>query len=118
MTSAFNETSPTQAFSLAQSYAEDALTGWRIPTEEEGRLLYSAYNDSPSGSSPLEKLLGSSSASSVALVDDKGEKLRYLCADAKKTYSFGVNSILAAGKTVKTYHLRLVKTVKVIVSQP
>lgn len=118
MTSAFNETNPSQAFSLAQSYAEDALTGWRIPSEDEGRLLYSAYNDSSSGSSPLEKLLGSSSASPVALVDDKGEKLRYLCADAKKTYSFGVNSVLAAGKTIKTYHLRLVKTVKVIVSQP
>lgn len=113
-TSAFNQSVPAEAFDIASSYAESTLSGWRVPTEAEGRILFQSYNSFEEGeSSPLAALVATASADPICIVDDKGEKVRYLCADAEKTYSFSVNSILNAGKTVKNYHLRLVRKVKV-----
>ncbi len=118
LTSVSNESSPTMAFEIAKGYSEAGLQGWRIPTEDEGRLLYRAYNelvvlDDGTVSAPLPLLLESMDAVMVSLTQENGDKVRYLCADASKTFSFGVNSILSAGKTVKNYHLRLVRSVKV-----
>ncbi len=115
MTSATNQSSPTLAFDLEDEYLESGLAGWRIPTEDEARILYQAYRimDAGSSASSLAKVLDSVKADPIVLTDEKGENVRYLCAEAKKTYSYSSSSVLAAGKTVKSYHLRLVRTVKV-----
>lgn len=110
-TSATNTSSPTHAFDIAQSYAEADLTsGWRIPTTEEGKLISASYVEDPTF---FDKLLDSADADPVVLTDQKGNNLRYLCEGAMKTYSFKNTTISNAGATVKTYHLRLVRSVRV-----
>ena len=50
-------------------------------------------------------------------VDDKGKNVRYLCEGARYTFTFsGTSGITAAGKTVTTYRLRLVKRVRFILN--
>lgn len=119
LTSAFNTSSPTSAFSTAQEYSEYALSSWRIPTEEEATALRNAYTSDPDR---MDALIEEAQGSAVVLTDDKGNNLRYLCADAEKTFSFkqgsSYNSIKSAGTTVKTYRLRLVTTVRVVVANP
>ena len=48
--------------------------------------------------------------------DEKNNNVRYLCEDATKTYSFkdgsSYNGVKDAGATVTTYHLRLVKHIR------
>lgn len=114
LTSAFNTSSPTTAFTTAQEYAEYAIASWRIPTEEEATILRNAYVGDPD---KMDALIEEAQGSAVVLTDDKGNNLRYLCADAEKTFSFkqgsSYNSIKSAGATVKTYRLRLVTTVRV-----
>lgn len=110
LTSALNTITPTQASALASSYTEYDLIGWRIPTEAEARTLSSLYREH---TDLFDSLLLEAQASPVVLTDDKGNNLRYLCADATKTYSFKNSTITNAGATVKNYHLRLVRIVRV-----
>lgn len=110
LTSALNTITPTQASALASSYSEYDLIGWRIPTEVEARTLSSLYREH---TDLFDDLLLEAQASPVVLTDDKGNNLRYLCEDATKTYSFKNSTITNAGATVKNYHLRLVRTVRV-----
>ena len=110
LTSALNTITPTQASALASSYSEYDLTGRRIPTEAEARTLSSLYREH---TDLFDSLLLEAQASPVVLTDDKGNNLRYLCEDATKTYSFKNSTITNAGATVKNYHLRLVRTVRV-----
>ncbi len=115
MTSALNTSTPSDAEFIASEYEEDELDHWRIPTEGEGRMLYHLYNVYESNTATetrLAKALSSIQADPI-VEEEKGKKVRYLCENAEKTYSFTVNSVLKAGKTVKTYHLRLVQIVKV-----
>ena len=100
----------TQASALASSYTEYDLIGWRIPTEAEARTLSSLYREH---TDLFDSLLLEAQASPVVLTDDKGNNLRYLCEDATKTYSFKNSTITNAGATVKNYHLRLVRIVRV-----
>ena len=114
LTSAANTETPTTAFSLAAHYSEADLSAWRIPSADEALLLRKAYIDQPDR---LETLIDDLQADAVVLTDEKGNNLRYLCADASKTFSFksgsSYNSIKEAGATVKSYRLRLVTTVQV-----
>ena len=110
LTSALNTITPTQASALASSYSEYDLIGWRIPTEAEARTLSSLYREH---TDLFDDLLLEAQASPVVLTDDKGNNLRYLCEDATKTYSFKNSTITNAGATVKNYHLRLVRIVRV-----
>lgn len=110
LTSALHADAPTTATSLAQGYTEFDLTGWRIPTEAEARQLSQLYRDDPD---TFDQLLSEAQAAPVVLTDDKGNNLRYLCEDALKTYSFKNNTVTNAGATVRTYHLRLVRTIQV-----
>lgn len=61
----------------------------------------------------FDQALTNAQADPIVLTDAKGNNLRYLCSEAQKTYSFKNSTISNAGATIKTYHLRLVRTVKV-----
>lgn len=108
--SAFNESGSYSAADYAEVYVEDGLDGWAIPTEAQARQLYSIYNQH---SDALAAAIQSAGADPVYTIDESGKNVRYLCENAEKTFSFKTNSILAAGKTVKDYHLRLVRNVTI-----
>lgn len=118
LTSALYAAEPSVAQDIADAYVEDGLSDWRIPTEQEAILLHKAYNvyaTETSVQTLLESALSAAGADPIVLAE-KGEKVRYLCEKAEKTYSYYVASILTAGTKVKTYHLRLVRSVKVTTS--
>lgn len=114
LTSALNAETPDMASGLATNYQEGALASWRIPTEDEARQLRAAYLAHPDS---FEDLLAQSGGDPVAITDGKGNNIRYLCAEARHTYSFkpgsAYNAIKEAGASVRDYHLRLVTTVRV-----
>lgn len=114
VTSAYNAETPTQATGIAANYTEFGLSSWNIPTEEEARKLRNAYL---SDATLFDNLLTEAKASPIVLNDDKGNNIRYLCDEAKSTYSFkagnSYNPIKEAGAKVTTYHLRLIKKVRV-----
>lgn len=111
MTSALNTENPTTAFKEAEDYAEYSITGWTIPTEDQARLLYSAYQNEHDGIT-LEEIIANAKGTAIALTEGS-ENARYLCAGAEKTFGFYSNRITAAGKAAKNYHLRLVKALHV-----
>lgn len=114
LTSALNAETPGMASGLATDYQEGVLASWRIPTEDEARQLRAAYLAHPDS---FEDLLAQSGGDPVAITDGKGNNIRYLCAEARHTYSFkpgsAYNAIKEAGASVRDYHLRLVTTVRV-----
>lgn len=97
----------TEMADVANAYAEDALTSWSVPTEEQVRTLRTAYagafdalNDQITrlGGFPIE-------------VYSTSQNARYLCAEGTKTYNWAKSgSVTTAGTSVK-YRLRLVKVV-------
>ena len=114
LTSALNAETPGMASGLATNYQEGPLASWRIPTDDEARQLRAAYLAHPDS---FEDLLAQSGGDPVAITDGKGNNIRYLCAEARHTYSFkpgsAYNAIKEAGASVRDYHLRLVTTVRV-----
>lgn len=114
VTSALHATTPQMASQLAQTYSEHDLAIWRIPTDEEARQLREAYI---TYSDDFDYCLQQAQGSAIVLTDDKGNNIRYLCADAQHTFSFktgtSYNAIKNAGASIKNYHLRLVKTIRV-----
>lgn len=114
MTSALYEQDPTVATNLAKTYTEGDISAWSIPSTDEARLLKSVWNTSTI--STLNSVVASAGGKNIELYEGTGNA-RYLCEDATHTFSFVTSSsITAAGKTVKTYRLRLVKRVKFVVS--
>lgn len=114
-TAAQNMTYPTTALDIASTYSEFELqSGWRVPTAEEAVLLRNVYLDY---TDEIDNLIASAQADPIVLTDEKGNNLRYLCDEARKTFSFkagsSYNSIRDAGGTVKNYRLRMVTTVRV-----
>lgn len=116
LTSALYESDATVAQRLVDGYVENGLSGWSIPSNDEVRNLRAVWSSENIGSlnSALATISGSTA---VSVTDEEGKNVRYLCEGA--TYSYGWakgSSILAAGKTVKTYRLRAVKKVRFVVS--
>lgn len=114
MTSALHATTPYMASEAAQNYQEAALASWRIPTEDEARLLREQYLLAPAH---WNDVLASAEGDTIVLTDEKGANVRYLCQDGQRTYSYkpgsSYNAVKDAGTSVKDYHLRLVTTVRV-----
>ena len=114
MTSALHATTPHMASEAAQNYQEAALASWRIPTEDEARLLREQYLLAPAH---WNDVLASAEGDTIVLTDEKGANVRYLCQDGQRTYSYkpgsSYNAVKDAGASVKDYHLRLVTTVRV-----
>lgn len=108
--SALSDT-PDKAQQVADGYEENGLSGWSIPTKEEGKDLAQCYNANTTfdglnstinsvGGVPLSKTSGSSN-------------VRYLCNGGSSTFSFNSSTISNAGaKTL--YNLRLVKAIKLV----
>ena len=109
--SAYSETAPNEAVQYAAAYKEGELAEWRIPTRAEALALAAFWKG--------EKL-NVINATFRELHDpeiyDKieGRSVAYLCDEGRSVFSFLENPHLRkAGKSVKTYVLRLVKTVHV-----
>lgn len=114
MTSALHATTPHMASEAAQNYQEADLASWRIPTEDEARLLREQYL---LASAQWNEVLVSAQGDTIVLTNEKGDNVRYLCQDGQRTYSYkpgsSYNAVKDAGASVKDYHLRLVTTVRV-----
>ena len=114
MTSAVNTAHPTTCFSEASSYSEHGLTNWTIPTEAQARLLYASYSNAHTtdNGNKLDSAISQAGGTPIVLKEG-ANNIRYLCQEATKTFSFYQNRVIAAGATVKTYHLRLVHEVHI-----
>lgn len=114
LTSAYYEADPGVAQSLASNYTEGTLTGWAIPSREEAETLRDLWGGSSLAA--INASLTYASLTPLSAKDEKGDNVRYLCDNATYTFSFAANSqFTAAGRTVKTYRLRLVKPVRFVV---
>lgn len=109
--SAFNPAYTDSIETYSKGYSEWKLKGWRLPTRDEALALRDFW-----GGDRIDDLNGliiSAKGTPMILTEANGKNARYLCEAG--TYSFSMapkTSVTAAGKTVKTYHLRLVKPVR------
>ena len=105
ISSAFSSNA-NQAKEIAAQYEENGLSGWIIPTRNDGMALnrlYSYDNNRALINSALETCGG------TGLIQMYGTStVRYLCEDAEHTYSYKSATITKAGEKA-TYYLRLVK---------
>lgn len=105
ISSAFSSNA-SQANDIAAQYEENGLSGWIIPTRNDGMALnrlYSYDNNRALINSALETCGG------TGLIQQYGTSaVRYLCEDAEYTYSYKTATITKAGEK-STYYLRLVK---------
>ncbi len=102
---------------IVNSYREGTLTGWRLPTKEEAKILKDRFESTP-------PYLSDELSNANAILKESGGDLlhawdakssmpawRYLCENG--TYSFSLKlgtTISEAAKTANTtYHLRLVR---------
>ena len=107
MASANNESYGTQALDSAAVYSESDPLRWYIPSEAEARRLKSTFAEGTQQLAQLQQALGALQADTIQL-HSGSSKVRYLCADAAKTYSHCSNSnITTAGASTRTYHMRL-----------
>lgn len=110
ISSAFSSNA-NQAKEIAAQYEENGLSGWIIPTRNDGMALnrlYSYDNNRALINSALETCGG------TGLIQMYGTSaVRYLCADAEYTYSYKSATITKAGEKT-TYYLRLVKYLKFV----
>ena len=110
ISSAFSSNA-NQAKEIAAQYEENGLSGWIIPTRNDGMALnrlYSYDNNRALINSALETCGG------TGLIQMYGTSaVRYLCEDAEYTYSYKSATISKAGEKT-TYYLRLVKYLKFV----
>ena len=110
ISSAFSSNA-NQAKEIAAQYEENGLSGWIIPTRNDGMALnrlYSYDNNRVLINSALETCGG------TGLIQMYGTStVRYLCEDAEHTYSYKSATITKAGEKT-TYYLRLVKYLKFV----
>ena len=110
ISSAFSSNA-SQAKDIAAQYEENGLSGWIIPTRNDGMALnrlYSYDNNRALINSALETCGG------TGLIQQYGTSaVRYLCEDAEYTYSYKTATITKAGEKA-TYYLRLVKYLKFV----
>ena len=89
------------------------LTDWHIPTKDEAAKLKSEYTNNLAA---INALLETAGGEMLRDKTDDDKSIRYLCDEARKTYSYKPtstgqsSSITQAGAKVK-YQLRLVKAV-------
>ena len=104
--SANNEGNPKQAKEIAAEYSEGGMTGWRMPTADEAKELKNLYGGSQLAS--LNESLQTLGGTPLSDIDEKGDKVRYLCDDGLKTFSFADNTTVSNAGAKSTYRLRLV----------
>lgn len=103
------------AADIASKYVEGGMSGWNIPTTAQANLLTSIWNSSTCPT--INAVLVDNGGQRISLHETNGNNSRYLCNDAKHTFTFTKDqNILQSGSSVKTYRLRLVKQVHFIVN--
>lgn len=111
ITSAFHADTPTMATDIASSYIEGEIREWSLPTREEAKLMRSTI-----GLGLLSKtnsVLASNSIPPLASGEQEdGNKVRYLCDEAAYTYAWDSSTTSKSGSK-RTYHLRLIKRIRV-----
>lgn len=120
--SALNADQATQAVVIAGNYTENRLaenglvSQWRIPTTAEANLLRNSYGAS-AGLSLINNEITQANGTALSATDKDatGNTVRYLCNDAKSSFTLNgiANSTSGAGDA-RTYYLRLVRTVPVV----
>lgn len=100
----WNNATPSTAATLASEYTEGDMISWSIPTTDEAKVLFGIYNKDEFKSSMRK-------ANADAINATSGTK--YLCDDAAKYFSFANISFASREASDATYHLRLVKKVKI-----
>ncbi|WP_300726451.1 FimB/Mfa2 family fimbrial subunit [uncultured Bacteroides sp.] len=95
----------SEALATLADYAPDDISGWRTFTTEEAKEFRNQFYDTLES---LNEFLTDNGL--IAFYRYSGE--RYLCNEAKSTFSLSNNTIRDAGATVK-YYLRGVKTVRI-----
>lgn len=110
ISSAFSSNA-SQAKDIAAQYEENGLSGWIVPTRNDGMALHNLYsydNNRALINSALETCGG------TGLIQVYGTSaVRYLCEDAEYTYSYKSGTITKAGEKT-SYYLRLVKYLKFV----
>ena len=111
ITSSTHAETPDRASDIAVAYSEDELEGWRMPTRDEAKLMQ--YFVGLEALDETNEVLSANNVAPLSVGEDvNGEKVRYLCDDATYTYAWDATMMSKAG-TKRTYHLRLVKWVRV-----
>lgn len=112
ITSAYNSEIPNMANDIAESYTEEGLKDWKIPTKDEIKIIRSSI-----GFDNIEQtnsILTDNNYTPLKYGEDieNDATIRYLCEDGKYSYAWDVNSTTKAGSK-RTYHLRLINRINV-----
>ena len=113
ITSATHAETPMMANNIRTSYTEDGIEQWTIPTRDEAKLMRTAIGLDRLSSTNAVLTANSFVPLAVGEQTD-GNKVRYLCDDATYTYAWDGTTTSKVG-TKRTYYLRLVKRIKVVV---
>ena len=104
---------PSAALKLADSYVEDGLSGWNIPTTAEAQML----QESLGGDALMDLNVMLTNEGLPPFLDyelnSTTEKARYLCDDGKKSFSMAGNTSPSKAGEKKKYRLRFVKEIVV-----
>lgn len=104
-----NSKNINMADSIANSYVEGNLDGWKIPTKDQAKKINEIYYENCA--TPLTDLLSLLDGGEVGVWSTE-DNARYLCEGATQTYDFKqLNRVSSAGAG-PLYRLRLVKTVR------
>ena len=109
--SALHAETPNLAQGTAETYTEGNLNNWRIPTKDEAYLMCDII-----GKDFLEITNGTLKHNDLPILSTGkigSTGIRYLCNDAESSFVWDEYSLAACGAK-RTYHLRVVKTVKLI----
>lgn len=105
----------TDAMTLANSYVEDELSGWSIPSPFEIQQLKERYKDE--NMADLNAVIESLGGTGLTVKDSNNKSVRYLCDDALQAVGFSSRSPLDKAGTSVKYSLRLVKRVHISLTQ-
>lgn len=112
--SSLSETNPEEASDIANSYVEDGLTGWSIPSLSEMANMTSIHNITFEETiEALNETIASIGGDIIYARDDDDKNIRFLCDDGKSSFVWRRNNdVRPAGANTK-YSLRLVNHVRV-----
>lgn len=101
---------------MAQGYQEMEFSGWSIPTSDQAKRLRDTYGSNQPAFDSLNALLRSTEAPEIHL-QTGNDNARYLCDEGHKTFSFVSGTTTAkAGSKATNYRLRLVRTIRICIT--
>lgn len=102
----------SKAESLANSYSEDNITNWHVPTSEEVNIMKEYCGGD--NFDTMNDLITSNNGIIVTAEgqDTNKNSLRYLCEELQKTYSWKSGSKISDAGLTRTYNIRFIKWIK------